>query len=508
MNAARRGRAKLLALGVLVCLVQGSAYAEAAQPSLTYLIPGGSFYTATLITPGAYANTQAFSASHFFKLLLSRGTTLAAMVQPSPSGDLDLYLYDCFRQGVTNSTMRQLGATEQTQFTTEVAGYCYLEVRYVSGQPDYTLMIDISALEVVAADWGTAASPVEAAPGDLGVPLTVKVRNQNNFTITDITATLFLNGGFANASGGDTALAHCSLLVQPAQTFDLTFTLSLASSTALGVHLLPVTVRYYSTSTTTSTTTTSTTSNPSRTETSTTSTSTPSTTTVMTAGLPFNLTVPVQVSGRPTFQFVLSDLFLKPGSSTPLTLAVRNLGTAPASSVELTLSLPPPLALEGSGNRWSLGTILPGVEVEVPVSLYAASSTQGSTFQVAATVAYRSVTGFTRTETQTLAVIVLTPSDIQFVVLTEDRPLTAGDYGNVTVTVVNNGSTPASSVDVTFTPPPPLSLAGKDNRWFVHSLAPGEAFAFQAAVWAPYASQGQSYTATVAISYRTTEGVA
>ena len=196
----------------------------------------------------------------------------------------------------------------------------------------------------------------------------------------------------------------------------------------------------------------------------------------MSASLPFNLTVPVQVPGRPILQFLLSDLFLRPGVSTTLVLTLHNLGRAPVGPSELTLNVPPPLALPETGNKWSLGAILPGDEVKVPISLYAPSSTQGNTFQITAALTYRSVTGLSRTETQTLTVSVQTASDIQFVVLAEGQSLTAGDFSNVTVTVLNNGTAAANSVDLTLTPSPPLTLAGKDNRWFVSSLSPGQTF--------------------------------
>jgi len=503
--AVRRGRLSVILLGMLVSVTMITAQAQGA---LTYITPGAWFETAVLIIPGTYASAQPFHASHFFKLLLSRGTILAAMLQPNPEGDADLYLYDTFRKSVANSTTAEQGATETAQYVAQVTGYHYIEVRFVSGRSDYTVTVDESTIGVVAASWGTAVSPVDAAPGDLGVPLTVEVRNENNFTITDVTATLHLGEAFANASGGNLAVAHHSLQVQPGQSFGLTFTLSINSSTPLGVHLLPMTMGHYSISTSTSTTTTSTTSTPSKTETSTASTSTPSTSTSVTPSLPFNLTVPVRLPGRAAFQFALSDLFIRPGFSTALLLKVRNQGTAAVGPSELTLTLPPPLALPGGGGRWSVGALSPGEEATVPISLYAPSSTQGSTFQVAAALTYRSAMGLSRTETQTLAVSVLTASDIQFTVLAEGGRLTAGDFSNVTMTVVNNGTATAYGVDLTLTLSPPLTLAGKDNRWFASSLDPGQGFSFQAAVWAPYGAQGQSFTAAVSIGYRTPEGVA
>jgi len=360
----------LPALAFLLC-----AIALSSAPA--YVHGPDSFSSATTITPGAYTSAQPAYGSSFYKIDVTRGTTLVALLQFDRGADYDLYVYDMYQQEVAHSANRALGVAELTQYLAVTTGYHLLEVRFISGsQLNYTLTVDLSRFTVLSTNWGSPGSPEEAGPGETGAPFSVTVRNENDYAVAGLTGALNLPTFFTNVMGGLTATASYSGTVAPGQTFTLAFPLDISAGATVGVYACNLTLGSYQVS-------------GSR----------------LLAKLPVNLTVDIWLTGKSLLQAALSPRLLTPGTANMLTLNVSNTGTAPADAVQLVVRPPAPLVTTG-GDTWMLGSLSPGETASATFTLYVPATSQLATYQLGVTLSYTNVLGLQTTETLSLAFLV------------------------------------------------------------------------------------------------------
>jgi len=97
---------------------------------------------------------------------------------------------------------------------------------------------------VVKASWGTSDSEIQAAPGDMNIPLTVAMQNIGNSTVTGLSGTLILQRPFANVSGGRSARAFYDGSVSPGSTYSLKFILNIDAGATPGEYALDMRIDY------------------------------------------------------------------------------------------------------------------------------------------------------------------------------------------------------------------------------------------------------------------------
>ena len=460
---------------LLLCLNTASPLIPAhAQPSY-------SLDSATTVSPGSYTYTldPAVTTSHYFRTYVLREATLTTMLTFNSTADFDLYVYDPYKVQVASAESLGAGLTERLQHAAAVDGYYCIEVRYRSGTATaYTLTLEAANFKVLTANWVTSSGSVDAGPGDKGANLAVTVRSENNYTVTGFSGVLNLKSPFTNVTGGLTASSYSSSPITSGQTMAFTFTLNVAPDALVGVYTLTLSLSYYSVSGS-----------------------------ALISRLPVNLTVPTLLPGKSLLQVTPSTQFITAGAVTNVNLTVRNSGTAAASAVELTLTVPPPLALETKDNKWYIQAVNPGESIVVACSLYAPISSVGNTYQLTLSFAYTTTVGSFRTESRILSITVSPSSDIPFSLFVSGQILSSGMVNPVALVILNNGDSAASSLELTLTLPSPLTLVGKDNRWFTSSLMPGSNVTLTAQVYAPPASQGNTYAASLGIKYTVSPGV-
>ncbi|MEN3035118.1 MAG: hypothetical protein ABC537_02330 [Candidatus Methanosuratincola sp.] len=159
-----------------------------------------------------------------------------------------------------------------------------------------------------------------------------------------------------------------------------------------------------------------------------------------------------------SFSIQLSTQELVAGRVNSLEMRVKNVGAGQASGIVLgigfsqatsgSISIPSSssLALIGSDGTWTLGSMAPGEEKAVNLSVYVPASASGSITSLSTSLYYTDSLSRSRQETKQLGILV--KGEVSLVVLetsTFPQNITQGKPFSVSVTMINIGSAPAKS---------------------------------------------------------------
>jgi len=113
----------------------------------------------------------------------------------------------------------------------------------VSAQAPYFPLQPVK-FKVVKAIWGEVDEEINAAPGDVNIPLTVTIQNIGNSTATGLSLKLVLQGPFTNMSGGRYAYAYYEGSISPGMTGTSRFVLNINANATPGEYALKMLVDY------------------------------------------------------------------------------------------------------------------------------------------------------------------------------------------------------------------------------------------------------------------------
>ncbi len=330
----------------------------------------------------------------------------------------------------------------------------------------------ISVVQVV---WGPTTNPTPVGPGDKAVTLSIMIRNTEAYTISDITAYLDLAHPFTNITGGDVASTYYSGSILSGQNAILQFTLNIDDDAIVGVHHLTLVPEYlYQGS--------------------------------LNRGEDVN--VDVLLPGRANLVPTVTNDVLTAGSTNQLKIRISNIGSGEVYS--LTASLASPSAgsfvFDLRTSQQTFGIVTAGQEVSFDVNVEVSSSTQPGLYQTQLSITYKDIYGQTQVENWSIGLKVQVP-EARLVVTTEGQSLTAEQVNNLTLLISNQGVANTYSLEVSVTIPSPLLLAGKDDKWYINSLAVDEEVSLTIQVFAPISSKDNTYTAKLNIAYEAPEGL-
>ena len=228
----------------------------------------------------------------------------------------------------------------------------------------------ITDFDVIFSDWGTQTVPVEVTPGDLGNNLQVVLRNGGDFDITNLSVELTLPDVLTNRTGGNTLYAISTITVTAGSTNTFNFLVNIDEDASIGTLSIPLIINYQ--------------------------------TTTGLNGISIDKNVNVHISGRSFLKLTSSTQLLLPDESNTVEFILLNEGTANTGSIDLSLTIPSPLNLLGSDNKWQLSSLNPDQQTSISVSLFAPISAAGNNYQISASMVYDNSFGTTITETRTI----------------------------------------------------------------------------------------------------------
>lgn len=197
----------------------------------------------------------------------------------------------------------------------------------------------------------------------------------------------------------------------------------------------------------------------------------------------YNLGVYVLQPVAPVLTVTPSKQELASGLINPISLTLTNRGPGSLHNLTLSVTLQPPLALQGSDGTWYLNTLNEGGSETVTLNIYIPPTQAVYTAASSLTLKFIDQTNTQRVEVRSLSFTVL-PQELIPDVGIEVSPetFTAGTSATLTVTIRNRSHLALNQLLVTLTPPQmgvqgnPLTLKGSEGKWLVGSLKPGEQY--------------------------------
>ena len=336
---------------------------------------GSAISNAVELTTGKTSGTWT-SGTEYYKINLIAGQTLSINVDLISGIDINLYLLDPDSSDSVEvelaSSANNEGIDENIQFTASKSGSYFIKLtgNRWSGLGTYDLNVFITDFDVIFSDWGTQTTPAEVAPGDLGNNLQIVLRNGADYDITDLSIEITLPGVLTNRTGGNTLSAVSTTTVSAGTNYQFNFLVNINDQASIGTISLPLTIKYQ--------------------------------TTTGLNGISIDKDINVHVSGRSFLKLTSSTQILLPGESNTVEFIILNTGTANTGSIDLSLTIPSPLNLLGSDNKWQLSSLNPDKQTSISVLLFAPISTASNNYQLAATMVYDNTFGTQITETRTI----------------------------------------------------------------------------------------------------------
>ena len=364
---------QLLMSSLMLFLLISSVFVISFPP--VYGAAGSAICNAVELETGKISETWT-SGTEYYKVNVLAGQTISINVDLISGTDIDLYLYDPdssdSEQVQLASSVNGEGIDEIITFTASKSGYYFIKLtgNQWSGLGTYDLNVFITDFDVIFSDWGTQTIPVEVTPGDLGNNLQIVLRNGGDFDINNLSVELILPDVLTNRTGGNILYAISTTTITAGSTNTYNFLVNINEDASIGTLSIPLTINYQ-------------------------------TTTVLN-GLSIDKDVNVHISGRSFLKLTSSTQLLLPDESNNVEFILLNEGTANTGSIDLSLTIPSPLNLLGSDNKWQLSSLGPDQQTSISASLFAPISAAGNNYQISATIVYDNSFGTTITETRTI----------------------------------------------------------------------------------------------------------
>ena len=318
------------------------------------------------------------SGSEYYKINILSGQTVSINLDLIFGTDVDIYLYDPDSTDdekfeVASSTIIGNGDDENIKFTASKSGFHYLKLtgQKYSGSGAYDLTVFVTQFDVLFSDWGTQINPLEVAPGDFGTNLQIVLRNSGPFDISDLSIDLSLPDTLSNRTGGNSLYAISTTNMISSSTNTFNFLVNVNEQTDIETIYLPMIINYQA---------------PDNIK-----------------GIEIESIISVHITGRSFINFESSTQVLSPKVSNDVDLTIKNEGTASTGSIDLSLTIPSPLNLLGSDNKWKLTSLQPGEELSITTSIFAPKSSAGQYYQIIGNFVYDNTFGQTISETRTIS---------------------------------------------------------------------------------------------------------
>ena len=405
-----------------------------------------SISNAELISSGKIDGTWAegYSIEVYYKINVLAGQQVSILLGVPSGSDLDLFLLDPGSSDndeiKLDSSKKRTGEDESIDYTASKSGLYYLKIsgRKYSGTGNYDLKIFVTQFEILFSDWGTQEVPIEVAPGDLGSNLNVIIRHGGSFDIIDVSITMILPQHLTNRTGGNMLFGISSTTLKSGNILSFNFLVDIDDNAKLELLKLPLIINYK--------------------------------TIDSVIGSTIDREIKVQITGRSFLKITSNMQTFSPNQSNDLELIITNDGTRRTGSVDFSITIPPPLSLLGSDNKWKFSSLSPNGSVTLQTSIFAPISTAGQTFQLICTMIYTDSFGNDISETRTINIRIDEMGRRGIVIVdafwgsgNNKINVEPGDKGvGLTIIIQNRDSGPVSGIQGTLTLTDPFTT-NNDN---------------------------------------------
>lgn len=329
----------------------------------------------------------------------------------------------------------------------------------------------------------------EVGPGEGAATLAVVLVNRGGSDITSVTGYLSTPSGFSpngRSASGDAVAAH-DQVVEAGQTFTLHFELDVSDNARVGSYVANLDVKY-------------------------------SRLTEMGGLRDAFISVPFRLTGNVILEPVTTTRTLEPGVTNDIDFEIRNLGTAAATGVTVSIIGITSATGDGSassegqvanfGTRtYTLGTIEAGESAPFTSDIFLTNAASGSLAGVNLEIEYNDAYGNSRTMTPSVGMVVQQSATSLVGVKAvgqgerSDNQIVAGKVDDLVLEISNKDDAPIESAVISFQPASEsINILG-DSKWAVPSIEPGAAVSLPTRVFAPSSLIGSSTSFNVSLDY-------
>jgi hypothetical protein len=326
------------------------------------------------------------------------------------------------------------------------------------------LNADENLFKVVNVVWGSLDSPIEVAPGDLNVPVTITLQYTGTNTLTAIEAYIFLPGGFTSTNGEKTIKVFST--ASGGRVIQLQFRLNLDSKVKLGDYSVAMIINGISGSSIIHTET---------------------------------LTFTLPVKGKVSMDFTPNPYNLKPGQVNTVNITLRNSGTCKASKLSISFSSSQASLINQT--TFEFEELKPNSIENLTIHLYIPQTFSSSPIYLTANIKYINEYTYTIVLTKQVQMYVVRPSIPILTINTLRSELQSGALNNIEVSVENNGLEPVYDVMLTVNTPGGIGLIGSDGRWSLGTIEPGKAKSTILTLYIPPYQSSSVTQITFSLSY-------
>lgn len=335
--------------------------------------------------------------------------------------------------------------------------------------PFYGTRAQSTHFDVVSSMWGTSLNPVEAAPGDFNVPLTVSIQYFGYYTATSIRAKLLLPENFSSTIETEEPTA-VAVNVQPNTVFSLTYYLNISPNATIGTHIFIARILWNTT---------------------------------WEYNMVDEVAFTVSLKGKVTLNFEPSDIYLTPGQFTAITFKVKNLGDGEARNLNINIISPAQTIV--STPSQTIDKIEPHSQTNFTLNVYAAASLSGQPITITLTGGYRDAYLNQRSFSQSIGFLVNPVEMTMFKISCDNAYLKVGEANLVKVLLENLGKTPLKNVTLSVSTSQPISLIEGDGKTFLGTLRPQDKVETALKMYVSPTSQTSS-TVTFTVTYYDASG--
>ncbi len=294
-----------------------------------------------------------------------------------------------------------------------------------------------NVFKVVNVIWGSLDSPIEVAPGDLNVPVTITLQYSGASPLTAIEAYIFLPGGFTSTNGERVVRAFST--VPGGRIIQLQFSLSLDSKIKLGDYAVAMIINGVSGSSI-----------------------------VHTESLTFTL----PVKGKVLVDFIPSPYNIKPGQINTINITLRNSGACKASKLSISFSSSQASLINQT--TFEFEELNPNSMKNLIVNLYVPPTFSSSPIYLTANVKYINEYSYTMILTKQVQMYVTRPSIPLLTINASRNEFQSGAINSIELSVKNNGAEAVYDTILTINTPGGTGLIGSDGKWSLGTIEPGE----------------------------------
>lgn len=318
--------------------------------------------------------------------------------------------------------------------------------------------------QFLSASWGSPQQPIQVGPGDSGVPLVITVRYIGNSTIYNANFTLLTPRGISILPSLQSASQYISP-IQPNSVLQLSYQVSIDPGLAIGSYSARLIITWDTQSR---------------------------------SGYSQSLEVTLDIRGKVDISISPLTQQLDPGGIDILKLLIFNNGTGVAKQVTLTsVQATSASIIDYQPRQFDLK---PGEGVIANISIYIPPTMQQTPLSILVSLTYLDPYGYQRSYSQQVGVYTGMQRTASIAVEPLINILIPGSLNNVTIRLINIGSTDIYNLSISISPQA-QGAASITPPQFVGLLGIGKSVILSYQIYVPSSLAGSTLVVTISISY-------